>query len=367
MKRYKALEKIKKMIPLGIKLELIRASVKTKKIKSIKMDSVTQKPKMFVLLGTDYPNLGDHALTLAHRQFLENNFGDYEVVEFSVDDTLNAIDLLKREIVDQDILTIKGGGNIGIEYFREELLRRKILNTFKNNPIIIFPQTVYFPNTGIGYRELKNTVNTFKQRDNIYLFLRDRDSYTLMKNKGLKNIFLVPDIVFSMNNSFKNTANTDKNVLLCLRNDREKSKKRLSTKVLEDILKSKGYSVSYTDTVVDFEVTESNREEVLAKKLEDFSHSSLIVTDRLHGMIFSYLCETPCLVLETYNHKVIGQYEWIKESNAVSLVNDEDSFIRELEKIEKFSDNGNFSFIDIRNRHNLIISVFENEMPILEK
>ncbi|MFD2728937.1 polysaccharide pyruvyl transferase family protein [Enterococcus camelliae] len=362
MKRYKVLEVAKKKIPLVIKLELIKISLKTKKQKKIQVKPTTKKPKMYIFLGTDYPNLGDHALTLAHKQFLENNFKEYEVLEFSVDDTLDAIDYLNNIITKQDIITIKGGGNIGIEYFREELLRRIILNSFKDNPIIIFPQTVYFPNSGIGRKELKNTVDTFKERSNIYLFLRDQYSYSLMKKEGLKNIFLVPDIVFSMGSYKKNIAKKNNSVLLCLRNDREKSKNRLNTGFLEEFFINKGYSVSYTDTVVDFEVTKFNRREVLTQKISDFSNSSLIVTDRLHGMIFSYLCETPCLVLETYNHKVIGQYEWIRDSNAVTFVNSEADFKREFEKMEKLMGDYGFNFNDISDYHNLIVSVFKNKI-----
>lgn len=365
MKRYKWLEGVKKRIPLGIKLKLIDFSLKNKRIQEINLSNYSNKPKIYIFLGTDYPNLGDHALTLAHKQFLEYNFPGYEVIEFSVDRTLDAVEFLKKSITSRDLITIKGGGNIGIEYFREELLRRKIINTFDSNTIVLFPQTVYFPDTKIGIREFVNTIETFKQRDNIYVFVRDLKSYSLLKKEKMKNIFLVPDIVFSMNENTQGSIKTNqKKVLLCLRNDREKSKDRLESSWIRKTLEDRGYSVEITDTVVDFDVNKQNREKVLSEKLTDFSNSSIVITDRLHGMIFSYICKTPCLVLETYNHKVTGQYEWIQESNAVNLIQSKSDLIKGLEDFEKIYDEQIFEYIDVKDKHILLKDILKSNMYI---
>ena len=87
--------------------------------------------KIYVFLSTDYSNLGDHALTLSQLQLLNNKeFADYDIIEYSVDDTIEAVMLLRNRINEEDIITLKGGGNIGLEYFREELYRRLIINSF---------------------------------------------------------------------------------------------------------------------------------------------------------------------------------------------------------------------------------------------
>ena len=49
----------------------------------------------------------------------------------------------------------------------------------------------------------------------------------------------------------------------------------------------------------------------MTEKLRSFAAARLVVTDRLHGMIFSAITGTPCVVLSNYNHKVRGTYEWI--------------------------------------------------------
>ena len=66
---------------------------------------------------------------------------------------------------------------------------------------------------------------------------------------------------------------------------------------------------------------ELKRKKVIYKKLKKFAKSKIVITDRLHGMIFAYLTQTPCIVFSNYNHKVIGTYEWIKDVNYIELAN----------------------------------------------
>lgn len=355
------LEKVKKKIPLILKLQLIKAWVYTKKTKNIEVEFTSNKPKMYILLATDYPNLGDHALTIAHRDFLYERFPEFEIIEFSVDSTLNAIRFLKNNLSVEDIITLKGGGNIGIEYFREELLRRKIIKTFINNTIVLFPQTVYFPDTSLGKKELKKTISVLNNHSELSIFLRDQVSFDLLKKEKVKNIHLVPDIVFSFS-SIPEKYVEDKKALVCLRNDREKAKNRLDLEWILKTLHSKNYSEQLTDTVVDYNVGFQNREETLQKLLSDFAKAKLVVTDRLHGMIFSYIVKTPCLVLGTYNHKVTGQYQWLKNSNAVYLVGSKEDFMESLAAVENNYKEDSFYYSEVSSEHQLIEKVIRGKL-----
>jgi len=355
------IEKIKKKIPLFFKLQLIKTWIYTKKTKNIEVEFTTNKPKMYILLATDYPNLGDHALTIAHKNFLHDHFPEFEIIEFSVDSTLDAIYFLKNNLSDNDVITLKGGGNIGIEYFREELLRRKIIKTFINNPIILFPQTVYFPDTSLGKKEFRKTTSILNSHSKLTIFLRDQVSFDLLKKEKVKNIYLVPDIVFSFNSMVEKDGE-DKNALVCLRDDREKAKGRLELEWILKTLQTKNYFEQITDTVVNYNVDFQNREEILQNMLSDFSKAKLVVTDRLHGMIFSYIVKTPCLVLGTYNHKVTGQYQWLKNSNAVYLVGSKEEFIESLSTIEKIYKESSFYFPEVSSKHQLIEKVMRSRI-----
>ena len=65
-----------------------------------------------------------------------------------------------------------------------------------------------------------------------------------------------------------------------------------------------------------------NRQREVTKKLKEFSEAKLIVTDRLHGMIFAALTNTPCIALSNSNGKVQAVYEWIKENEYIIFADD---------------------------------------------
>ena len=57
-------------------------------------------------------------------------------------------------------------------------------------------------------------------------------------------------------------------------------------------------------------------------KLREFAASELVITDRLHGMIFAAVTETPCIVLNSRSHKIRGCYEWLKKLGYIRFLND---------------------------------------------
>jgi len=50
----------------------------------------------------------------------------------------------------------------------------------------------------------------------------------------------------------------------------------------------------------------------LEKKYEEFRNAALVVTDRLHGMIFCAITGTPCIVINSKSPKIKGCFEWLK-------------------------------------------------------
>ena len=36
-----------------------------------------------------------------------------------------------------------------------------------------------------------------------------------------------------------------------------------------------------------------------------------MITDRLHGMVFSAITGTPCIAMDNVSHKVYGAYQWL--------------------------------------------------------
>lgn len=178
---------IKKKIPFWLRILLIRVVINIQNLLYIKLHFKRvvygEGKKIFVLLSTDYSNLGDHAMTYAQIKMLTQRYPDYDIYEVLVNDTMKCLRSIKEHCTKDDIITLKGGGNVGVQYFREELIRRKIIKYFPNNKIIMFPQTVYFPDTKFGNKEFNNTINIFNSNKNFYAFLRDKNSYDKLSRK----------------------------------------------------------------------------------------------------------------------------------------------------------------------------------------
>lgn len=86
-------------------------------------------------------------------------------------------------------------------------------------------------------------------------------------------------------------------------------------------------------------VTKQNRRECVRMKMQKFMNAKLVVTDRLHGMLFAAITGTPCIVFSNYNQKVSGTYEWIKTLPYVRYVNSVEEMAKELEVLLKIGEN----------------------------
>ncbi|WP_341873340.1 polysaccharide pyruvyl transferase family protein [Enterococcus faecium] len=362
---------IKKYMPMSIKLKIIENKFKIdvkksqNKVTNSFLNDFSNRKKIYVFLSTDYSNLGDHALTLSQLQLLNNKeFADYDIIEYSVDDTIEAVMLLRNRINEEDIITLKGGGNIGLEYFREELYRRLIINSFPKNKIVMFPQTVYFPETKKGNIELKNTMTTFNHHKNLHLFFRDVESFNTIKKYIKNNIYLVPDIVFSMKTEqIMNLSECERQknkALFCLRNDREKLLTNEMKQNLKNVVSEHGYNIYETDSVKTYEINKDNRIKELIKFFKVIASSSFVVTDRLHGMIFCVITNTPCIVINTYNHKVVGQYDWIHSNRNVHLLNNMEDFPEIIRNLNLSYDNFD-GLLELRKMHEIIIEVMREK------
>ena len=65
-----------------------------------------------------------------------------------------------------------------------------------------------------------------------------------------------------------------------------------------------------------------HRKEEVEKKLEEFKMAKLVVTDRLHGMIFAAITGTNCIVLNSRSRKLKGCYEWIRSLGYIRCADD---------------------------------------------
>ena len=77
---------------------------------------------------------------------------------------------------------------------------------------------------------------------------------------------------------------------------------------------------THTSTVINKKVTPVNRKKEVFHKLREFSNCSLVITDRLHAMIFSALMGTPCIAFDNVSKKVSGVYKWIEKLDYIKCI-----------------------------------------------
>lgn len=177
--------------------------------------------KKILLLGVPYHgNIGDSAIYCAERKFIEDNFKDYEFHYVSEQGLDKCIDRIQKYYNNEDIIFMHGGGNIGNLYLWHEEIRRRAIAKFKNNKIIIFPQTIYFENNEEGVKEEKNTIEVYNSHKDLTLIAREKKSYEIMKEKFPKNnVILTPDIVTYLDKT--EPLQNREGILLAMRNDKE--------------------------------------------------------------------------------------------------------------------------------------------------
>lgn len=88
--------------------------------------------------------------------------------------------------------------------------------------------------------------------------------------------------------------------------------------------------MSNTKSIVAGNIYREKREEKVQAKLEEFSNAKLVITDRLHGMVFSALAGTPCIAIDNVSKKVSGVYNWISYLDYIKVVESEDLINEDL-------------------------------------
>ena len=100
---------------------------------------------------------------------------------------------------------------------------------------------------------------------------------------------------------------------LFLRKDKECTRSKQET---EQIIQSAhhlfGKNVWECDTVLPHGVPVAERDIELNRLFDVYRTSELVITDRLHGMIFGAITGTPTIVVNSRSPKVMGCYEWLK-------------------------------------------------------
>lgn len=273
---------------------------------------ITHRKKIVIFNAPGHGNIGDAALAQAEHIFFHKYFPKHCVLE--VTGYMWNAKLFKFIMGKRAKIFLHAGGYLGDLWPSEDAHVKEVMEVFKNNPKIIMPQSIYLKNTDNKEDLIRETKEIYNSYSNLFVFMREKYSFDFLRNEIFDNeeqCALVPDITLIMDYSH---IHSDRNgVLCCLRHDIEQTLSKEEQQNIKEILEQNNISFRFTDTVVPYPIDNKNRVEEIEKKLNEFSKSRLVITDRLHGMIFATITGTPCIGLNNISRKVQGVYEWIKD------------------------------------------------------
>lgn len=284
--------------------------------------SAGNESRLFILNIPSHGNLGDHLISLAEQVFLGTYFPAKRVELITSADLFFSIRFALADVRKDDILCVTGGGFMGSLYAEEDRFL-KIIDRFPDNKIVFFPQSFYYAPSKSRQRMINRAAKVYGAHKSLYVAARDTSSYSLLRNELMPDaadrISLVPDIALFLHSAFRHTR---EGVLYCIRNDAESLQSNVS--ILDKIkasLSEKGLPERFTDTYVDRSIPLDKEADEVSKMFEEFAKARLVVTDRLHGMIFAVITDTPVIVLDNVTGKVRQMYDmFLKEIPFVRFV-----------------------------------------------
>ena len=283
--------------------------------------AVKGRKKIVLFMCPEHGNLGDQAIVDTENTFFRNYFPAIPALEISYNHYLYDRSGIIKHIQREDILATHGGGYFGMIYFHDEVMVRDILKSFPDNRIIVMPQTIFFDESERSREEMATSKSIMRQHSHLIFCAREKASYDFVIAKDMlssnSNCHLIPDMFLYRNDQSRNS--TRGGILLCFRRDHESVLDTSQKEEMEAIAQQTGEDVKWTDTVVDHPVSMTERGAALGSKFNEFRSAKLVITDRLHGMLFAAVTGTPCIALDNISGKIQGCYQWIKHLEYIRM------------------------------------------------
>ena len=238
-----------------------------------------------------------------------------------------------------DTVCFQGGGNFGDLYTFGQRIRKEIAQRYPDKRIVILPQSVHFQNQ----ENLVEDCKILRKHPDLHIFLRDKQSYAILEEQSLPNLYLCPDMAHALWGHIKPTQEPEKEKLFLLRRDKEKSFLPEDLKSMEntafdwpDLLKDPLmfllYQLGFQTDRIDGRILgnmlpalaiwnlAANR--MVTMSLKMFSKHRIIVSNRMHAMIFSTLLEKEAIIYDNSYRKLSTYAElWLSDVEGITFEN----------------------------------------------
>lgn len=286
--------------------------------------------KKLFWIGTfpDYqPSIGDHAQTLAVQKIFAEQFSDFEVERFSVDEACKFLDCI---LGPDDLVFLHSGGGFGDLYREYHELRKRIITHCGCNRVVQLPVSVHYGDACV----FECDKIFFSDKPNVLILCRSQKDAALLSSNFGCHVAYWPDFVYSLKPKPSGVARDG--VLLVLRSDHEslvrnlvcRGLKRFSRRpfrLISKVVRKDLYFVfcrlvRWLDwnltvfklrivylgclTVKDVQVhsgniDDVNRERIIYDTFRFYEKFKLVVTDRFHGLIFAHMAGAETIALPT--------------------------------------------------------------------
>jgi pyruvyl transferase EpsO len=309
----------------------------------------------YVLLDVpNHRNIGDLLIWEGELEFLKE-------IKFKCKYVSNIYTNDISKIADKDVILLHGGGNFGDVWRLNQEFRNDIVRKFKNNRLIVFPQTIH-------YHDEKNILEDallYNSHPDLIICVRDNVSYQLAVEYFHKcKIFLAPDMAFFLDYTrfhLPLSANKKK-ALLLKRHDKELGEEAVLLNVENDLIsantafdvedwpgfykegsfarkiqayviraeiiasrKFKNYSLLKSLVDDKHGLKSKNYKEELLKKGVDFINPyDIVYSTRLHGFILAVLLNKEVYIFDNSYGKNKNFFDtWLHDFDNVKLISNE--------------------------------------------
>lgn len=145
------------------------------------------------VLYLDYPmhlNIGDQLINLGTEAW----FADHGYTVTNRASHFDCSDRNLRKVGADSTIVLHGGGNFGDIYPVHQEFREYIVGRFRNNRIVVMPQSVHFKSTD----RLRVAAEIFSRHPRLTIAVRDTESFDLLTKHFKNDIRLFPDMAHQL-------------------------------------------------------------------------------------------------------------------------------------------------------------------------
>ena len=271
--------------------------------------------KRVVLLEVPYYlNIGDLLIWKGELEFLKRNKKEvlYSSSSYNMD--------FSKKIDSNVTILLQGGGNFGDLWKEPHDFRKKIIEQYPKNKIVIFPQTIFYTEE----KTLLEDVDFFSKYRNVIICARDERSYNILQKNFVNKSLLLPDMAFYIN-IYTHILNKSERVLYAQRLDEEFLKEMsfsYITRCAQIVDRLCGTKLCIK--ITDYYWLKIRMPKFIQIGIDFINEYGVIYTTRLHIGILGLLLGKQVFFLDNSYGKLSGFYNsWLKNIKNASLVDNE--------------------------------------------